>query len=142
MVEGFTNFVFNVIYIFDTCFDDIFGCTSPAIAFTVFDCKILPILEYGSDIWYTCDDVNDLEKNHQTFIKFTLGARKQTPTPAINRNTGRFPLIIRQHIKAVKYWCRILKLSQSHPVKNAHNILLELDSIGSRIGVPVFALSS
>ena len=42
-------------------------------------------------------------------------------------DTGRFPLIIWQHIKAVKCWCRILGLAQSHPVKNAYNILLELD---------------
>ena len=118
------------------------GKLSPTIAFKVFDCQILPILEYGSDIWYTGDDVNDLEKIHLKFIKSTLGVRKQTPTPAIYGDTGRFPLIIRQHIKAVKYWCRILKLSQSHPVRKAYNMLLELDGIASRIGVPVFALSS
>ena len=106
------------------------GKLSPTIAFKAFDCQILPILEYGSDIWYTGDDVNDLEKIHLKFIKSTLGVRKQTPTPAIYGDTGRFPLIIRQHIKAVKYWCRILKLSQSHPVRNAYNMLLELDGIG------------
>ena len=93
------------------------GKLSPTIAFKAFDCQILPILEYGSDIWYTGDDVNDLEKIHLKFIKSTLGVRKQTPTPAIYGDMGRFPLIIRQHIKAVKYWCRILKLSQSHPVR-------------------------
>ena len=37
---------------------------SPTIAFKAFDCQILPILEYGSDIWYTGDDGNDLEKIH------------------------------------------------------------------------------
>ena len=101
------------------------GKLSPTVAFKVFDCQILPILEYGSDIWYTGDDVNDLEKIHLNFIKSTLGVRKQTPTPAIYGDTGRFPLIIRQHIKAVKYWCRILKLD-----RNAYNMLLELDAIG------------
>ena len=106
------------------------GKLSPTIAFKAFDCQILPILEYGSDIWCTGDDVNDLEKIHLKFIKSTLWVRKQTPTPAIYGDTGRFPLIIRQHIKAVKYWCRILKLSQSHPVRNAYNMLLELDGIG------------
>ena len=76
---------------------------SPTIAFKVFDCQKLPILEYRSDIWYTDDDVNDLEKIHRKFIKSTLGVRKQTPTPAIYGDKGRFPLIIRQHIEAVKY---------------------------------------
>ena len=72
------------------------------------------------------------KKIHLKFIKSTLGVRKQTHTPAIYGDTGQFPLIIRQHIKALKYWCRILKLSQSHPVGNAYNMLRELhvDAIG------------
>ena len=95
---------------------------SPVIAFKVFDCQILPISEYASDIWYTGDSANDLEKIHIKFIESTLGVRKQTPTPAI--------LIIRQHIKAVKYWCRIIDLSQNHLVRNNYNMLLELDGTG------------
>ena len=55
---------------------------------------------------------------------------------------GTRTLIIRQHIKDVKYWCRILKLSQSHPVRNAYNMLLQLEPLASRIGVTVFALFS
>ena len=103
------------------------GKLSPTIAFKVFDCQILPLLEYASDIWYTGDSVNDLEKIHLKCIKSTLGVSKQTPTPAIYGDTGRFSLIIRQHIKAVKYWCTILDLSQNRPVRNAYNMLLELD---------------
>ena len=45
------------------------GKLSPTIAFKVFDCQILPILEYGSDIWYT-GHVNDLETIHLKFIKY------------------------------------------------------------------------
>ena len=81
-------------------------------------------------VYHIYDSVNVLEKIHLKFIKSTLGVRKQTPTPAIYGDTGRFPLIIRQHIKAVKYWCRILDLSQYHPVRNAYNMLLELDGTG------------
>ena len=74
------------------------GKLSPVIPFKVFDCQLLPILEYASDIWYTGDSVNDLEKIHLKFIQSTLGVRKQTLTPARYGDTGRFPLIIRQHI--------------------------------------------
>ena len=63
------------------------GELSPVIAFKVFDCQILPILEYANDIWYTGDSVNDLEKIHLKCIKSTLGVRKQTPTPAIYGDT-------------------------------------------------------
>ena len=55
----------------------------PTIAFKVFDCQLLPILEYGSDIWYTCDDVNELDKIPLKLIKSTLSVRKQILTPAI-----------------------------------------------------------
>ena len=103
---------------------------SPVIAFKVFDCQILPILEYASDIWYTGESVNDLEKNHLKFIKSTLGVRKETPTPAIYGDTRRLPLIIRQHIKAVKYWCRILDLSQNHPVKMPQYATRAIDGTG------------
>ena len=89
------------------------GKLSPVIAFKVFDCQILPILEYASDIRYTGDSVNDLIYGD-----------------TIYGDTGRFPLIIRQHIKAAKYWCRILDLSQNHPVSNAYSMLLDLDGTG------------
>ena len=95
----------------------------------------------------------DTFPNHQLVPKLT----QKTQNICI-----RLPLIIRQQIKAVKYWCKILKLSQSHSVRNAYNMLLELDDIilsyskggaqpaimpgwmalASQIGVPVFALSS
>ena len=94
----------------------------------------------GVILWYTGDDNNELENIHLNFIKSTLDFRKLTPTPAIYGDTGRFPLIIRQHIKAVKYWCRVLKLSQSHPDRIAYNMLLEVDGIRFEIGVRVFVL--
>ena len=103
---------------------------SPAITFKVFDCQIMPILLYASDIWYTGDSVNDLKKINLQYIKSTPGVRKQTPTPAIYGDTGRFTLVVRQHIKAVKYLCRVPDLSQNHPVRNAYNMLLELDGTG------------
>ena len=82
------------------------------------------------------------KKYHQKFIKSTLGVRKQTSTPAIYGDTGRFPLIIRQHIKAVKYWCRILEtISEPSRQKCLHMLLKLKMALASRIGVPVFALS-
>ena len=51
--------------------------------------------------------------------KSTLGVRKQTPTPVIYGDTGRCPLIIKQHIKAVKYWYRALDLSRTYHVRIA-----------------------
>ena len=107
------------------------GKLSPTIAFKVFDCQILPILEYVIygiqammlTIWKK--SISNLLNPH-----LALESKHTCNIPAIYGDTGRFPLIIRQHIRAVKYWCRILKLCQSHPVRNAYNMLLELDAIG------------
>ena len=63
------------------------GELSAAIEFKVFDCQILPILEYASDIWYTCDSVNDLEKINLKFIKSTLGESKH-PERSVLELTG------------------------------------------------------
>ena len=49
------------------------GKLSPVIAFKVFDCQIPPILEYASDIWYTGDSVNDLEKNTSKIDQINAG---------------------------------------------------------------------
>ena len=43
------------------------GKLSPTIAFKVFDCQILPILEYESDIWHTSDDVIDINKSSKMY---------------------------------------------------------------------------
>ena len=50
------------------------GKLSPVIAFKVFDCQILSILEYASDrpIWYTGDSVNDLEKNTSKIYMYNI----------------------------------------------------------------------
>ena len=110
------------------------GKLSPDIAFKVFDTQLMPILEYGSEIWF-CDKESQnasIEKFHLKFIKSTLGVRPQTPTNAVYAETGRVPLYLRHHIKALKYWVNILNLTKGHPVKQAYNALHSLDSFGQK----------
>ena len=56
----------------------------------------------------------------------------QTTSDAIYAETGRFPLYIRHQVKALKYWLRILKLPETHPVKQTYYTLRNLDSIGQQ----------
>ena len=37
-----------------------------------------------------------------------LDVNKQTPTLAVSGDTGRFPLLLRQKMRAIGYWIRIL----------------------------------
>ena len=53
-----------------------------------------------------------------------LGASKQTPTLAVLGGTGRFPLLLRQKIRAIGYWIRIVSLPKHHHLKVAYQCLL------------------
>ena len=106
------------------------GRLTPKLALKVFDTQILPILEYGLEIWYTGKEIQDIEKVHLRYLKYMLGVKTQTSTLAIYGETGRLPLLIRQQIRVVKFWVRILKLPENHMVKSAYNCLFELDMVG------------
>ena len=110
------------------------GKLSPPIAFKVFDSQLMPILEYGSEVWFSTREAHTapMERFHLKFIKSTLNVRTQTATNAIYAETGRLPLQIRHQIQAIKYWIKILELTSDHPVKQAYYNLYNLDASGQR----------
>ena len=73
----------------------------------MFDTHILPILEYNSEIWFSHKEIACLEKIQMKFLKNLLGVKIQTSTLAILADTGRFPLILRQQVSALKYYERL-----------------------------------
>mgnify|MGYP006876879319 CR=1 FL=1 len=73
------------------------------IYFKIFDTQIQPILDYGSDIWYSGKSINILESVHTTFIKRVLGVKIQTSNLAVYGETGRFPIELRQKEMTIKY---------------------------------------
>ena len=52
----------------------------------MFDSQILPILEYGSEVWIVDKLVDVIEKFH--FLKSTLSVRMQKNTEAVYAETG------------------------------------------------------
>jgi hypothetical protein len=78
----------------------------------LFDCMILPILSYGSEIW-GFHKAPDIEKIHLKFLKQVLGVRQQTPNSAVFGEFGRFPLLIIRKVRIIKYWHKILKSPNS-----------------------------
>lgn len=109
------------------------GKLTPLLAFKVFDSQILPILEYGAEILCKGKPVDIMEKFHMQFLKSTLGVRIQTSLSshtAIYAETGRFPLIIRQEMKVLKYWLQIFKLPVANPVRQAYTTLKQIDAAG------------
>ena len=99
------------------------GQLSPKLAFKVYDSQILPILEYGSQLWYKAGQNHRLETFHLRYLKRTIGLRLQTPTDAVLSDTGRFPLQLRRNLNVIKCLLRMLNLRAddhgSRPIKSA-----------------------
>ena len=72
------------------------------LALKMFDSQILPILEYGSEIWYRGKQCDIVENVHVTYLKNTLGVGVHTCNQAVYVETGRLPLVVRQK-KMIKY---------------------------------------
>ena len=108
------------------------GRLSPTIALKMFDLEIMPILEYGSEVWGSGKVANQFENFHIKFLKSTLSVIMQAPTNAIYAETGRMPLSIKFKVKAIKYWVRILEMPINCPVKCTYQTLMELDNFGQQ----------
>ena len=109
---------------------DAVGKLSPILQLKVFDCQILPILEYGSEIWSNCKEINILEKIHLKYLKNILGVKPQTSTLAVYGETARFPLVVRQRVNLLKYWCHIINMDDDSILKNVYKELYSLSSLG------------
>ena len=91
----------------------------------IFDTQIRPIIEYAIPVWFRGRQIQELEKLHTSYIKRVLCVRDQTPHLAIYGDTGRTPLINRQHYTVIKYWCRIINLNEDHILKYIYNSVLQ-----------------
>jgi exonuclease III len=104
--------------------------TPPPISMKLFDTLVQPIIEYASEIWSVCTSIDTLETLYLKFLKCTLGVRPQTPTAAIFGDIGRYPLHIRLQVKAVKYWCKLIRKPKGSLPHLAYQMLLSLRNYG------------
>ena len=106
------------------------GRLTPKIAMTLFDTHVLPVLEYGCEIWANGELHQAMEAVQLKFLKMMLGVKNNTATVAIYAETGRFPLYLRQKIRIIKYWIRLERLNDDGIVKMVFNMLKKLDDLG------------
>ena len=89
----------------------------------LFDKLILPILNYGSEVWgYNKADC--VEKVHLSFCKNILGVRKTTQNSFIYGELGRTPLIYKRYVNIIKYWFKILYCNDMKYIKVMYNVML------------------
>jgi len=89
------------------------------IAFKIFDCKILPILLYGSAVWgiHTCIDI---EKAHNKFCKFILGVNTTTNNCAARGELGRLPMRMNIDIEIIRFWLKCIHIDSPVIVKDCY----------------------
>ena len=90
----------------------------------LFDKLILPILNYGSEIWGNIEAMQ-IERIHLKFCKEILGVKHKTQNNFIYGELGRMPL--RQHriVAMIRYWLKITTSNDTKFAKHAYNILLQ-----------------
>ena len=107
------------------------GFLAPKLALKMFDTHVLPILEQNSEMWFSNKKIDEVEKIQLKFLKNILGVRNQTSTVGILADTERYPLIVRQHVSAIKYLQRLNSNICPLMVKNCYNIQKQLKTLGS-----------
>ena len=106
------------------------GDVTPKISLQMFDSFVLPVLEYGCEIWADGKQKQALESIQLKYLKRMLRVKDSTCTVAVYAETGRSPLWIRQKVRVVKYWLRLAQLNDCKLIKQAYLAMKNLDDIG------------
>ena len=72
----------------------------------LFDCLIIPIVTYGSEVW-GCQNFNIIEQLHLQFCKTILRVNRSTTNCMVYGELGRVPLSYNVEIKMLNFWYRL-----------------------------------
>ena len=95
----------KALYSLNSLFDKTCLCIEDKLR--LFDALILPIMNYGCEVW-GFHDSQDVEKVHIRFLKRILGVRQQTCNMAVYGELGRVPLSVTRKSRIIRYWFKIL----------------------------------
>ena len=101
-----------------------FGTPPPTLALTIFDCKILPILLYGSEVW-GFHPAKDTEKVHNSMMRYILSLYPNTSVIAIRGELGRMSLRVPRFCRIIKYWLRIVKMDKDRLVYKCYDFQIK-----------------
>ena len=87
-------------------------------------------MEYACEIWFQEKPIENLERIQLKYLKDVLRVRQSCSDLAIFGETGQFPLFLRQQDLLIKYWLRILRMSNDNVIKATYNELISLSKQG------------
>ena len=101
-----------------------FTFLSPRQKLELFDKLILPILNYGGEVW-GFSQANVIERVHLQFCKRLLGVKKTTQNDFIYGELGRTSCNIKRYLLIIKYWFKILLSEDVKYIKLVYNMMLD-----------------
>ena len=100
-----------------------FTFLSPRHKLELFDKLILPILNYGGEVW-GFSKANVIERVHLQFCKRLLGVKKTTQNDFVYGELGRTSCITKRYLMIIKYWFKILFSEHVKYIKVVYNMML------------------
>ncbi|MCG8033307.1 MAG: reverse transcriptase family protein, partial [Candidatus Thiodiazotropha taylori] len=100
-----------------------FTFLSPRHKLELFDKLIMPILNYGSEVWGFIQ-ANSIERVHLQFCKRLLGVKKTTQNDFVYGELGRTNCISKRFTLIIKYWFKILASDSKKYIKLVYNMML------------------
>ena len=110
-----------------------FTFLSPKHKLDLFDKLIAPILNYSCEVW-GFNQAQNIERVHLQFCKKVLGVKKNTQNDFIYGELGRTSFITHRYLIIIKYWLKVLKMSDGKYVKIVYNMMLsDLESAPNKV---------
>ena len=85
---------------------------------------ILPILNYGSEVW-GFGQANSIERIQLQFCKKLLGVKINTQNDFIYGELGRTSCQIKRFVRIINYWFKLLDSHETKYVKIVYNLMLQ-----------------
>ena len=86
----------------------------------MYETGVIPVVDYGSGIWgFTKNKHSDIIQNKAA--RYFLGVHNFTPIPALQGETGWLPCTYRKSINMIRYWNRLMKMSNDKLTKYIFN---------------------
>jgi hypothetical protein len=100
------------------------------VFFKLFDAQIQSVLQYGSEIWGLDKAALYCEKVHLFAMKKFVFVESRTPNDLVYNELNRYPLTINFMVNCIRYWLKVLQMSNNRIPKKAYLLLFNLDAAG------------
>ena len=98
------------------------GQLSSSAFFKIFDMKICSMLIYGCEVWGT-KQFQSIERVQYYACKRFINVSQKASNYAVLGDCGRYPLYLVTWKRVIKYWLKILKMTQYRYVRKCYILI-------------------